>query len=244
MKRLPSILVAGLVLSGCAPMAPGEKVAYDPWEKLNRGTYRFNDTIDRATLKPVAKAYRKVVPDPARKGVTNFFRNLETPGSAINNFLQGKPGHGFRELTRFVVNSSIGIGGLFDVAARNGVEAHPEDFGQTAAVWGMPPGPYIVIPFFGPGTLRDAVFLPVDTASNPLYYCDKSTVRDPLLALRIIDLRMRLLSLEKLLKDSKDPYVTIRESYLQNRKFEVYDGNPPDDEDDALFDEFLDEEVD
>ena len=229
--------------SGCATVPEGQGVDYDPWESLNRGTHNVNDAVDRATLKPLAKGYRKVVPEPVRNGVTNFSQNLFTPRSAINNFLQGKPKDGFSELARFFVNSTVGIGGIFDVAAKSGVEAKTEDFGQTAAVWGIPQGPYVVIPFLGPSTLRDAALMPLDMVTDPLYhYDDKQSVRNSLYAIRLVNLRSRVLSLEELLQDSADPYVTIRESYLQNREFQVYDGDPPIDDDDEFFDEFLEEE--
>ena len=139
------------------------------------------------------------------------------------------------------MNSIMGIGGLFDVAVLAGLEEHAEDFGQTAAVWGVPPGPYVTLPFLGPQTLRDAVLLPLDIAADPLYHYEVSSVRDPLYVLRLINLRANLLTLDELLKDSTDPYVTVRESYLQNREFEIYDGDPPTD-DDEFFDEFLDED--
>ncbi len=163
-----------------------------------------------------------------------------TPASAVNNFLQGKPAYGFTELARFVFNSTLGIGGLFDVATVGGLEARPEDFGQTAAVWGVPSGPYVMLPFLGPSTLRDALMRPLDILSNPLYHYEVTSVRDKLTVLRIIDLRYRLLAVDKLLEGSKDRYITLRESYLQNREYEVYDGYPP--EDDAFLDEFLDDE--
>jgi phospholipid-binding lipoprotein MlaA len=145
------------------------------------------------------------------------------------------------ELLRLFVNSTIGVGGIFDVAAMNGVEEHTEDFGQTAAVWGIPAGPYVTLPFLGPQTLRDALLLPLDLQMDPLYHYEVSSVRDPLYGLRLVNLRANLLPLEDLLKDSADPYVTLRESFLQNREFAIYDGNPPSD-DDEFFDEFLDEE--
>lgn len=166
--------------------------------------------------------------------------NLVTPRSIINNFLQGKPAYGFSELGRFVFNSTLGIGGLFDVATAGGLERHREDFGQTAAVWGVPPGPYVMLPFLGPQTLRNAVLLPIDIASSPLYHYDNSSVRDKLYILRAIEVRERLFAVDRLLEDSKDHYITVRESYLQNREFEVYDGDPP--EDDEFFDEFFDDE--
>lgn len=241
MKCLFPLLLAAACAGGCASMPGGEGVAHDPWERANRGIYRFNDVIDRAVMKPVARGYETVLPDPVRQGVTNFSRNLLAPLSIVNNMLQGKPRDGTGELLRFVINSSIGVGGIFDVATASGLEAHTEDFGQTAAVWGVPAGPYVILPFLGPHTLRDAVLLPLNVRLDTLYYYDNASVRDPIYVLRIINLRANLLPLEDLLEDSGDPYVTLRESYLQNREFEIYDGNPPIDEDE-YFDEFLEED--
>jgi len=241
MRRLFPALLAAALTSGCVSIPEEQRVAHDPWEAINRGIYGVNDVLDRAITKPVAKGYTRVLPEPARRGVTNFSRNLFTPRSALNNFLQGKPRQGTGEIFRFLINSTAGIGGIFDIAAFNGLEANTEDFGQTAAVWGVPAGPYVMLPFLGPQTLRDAVLLPFDISMDPLYHYDNSSVRDPLYVLRIINLRANLLSLDDLLKDSADPYVTMRESFLQNREFEIYDGDPPSD-DDEFFDEFLDEE--
>ena len=242
MNRLASVIAASVLATGCVSVPPEQRVAHDRWEPLNRGIYRFNDAFDRATLRPIAKGYQKIIPSPIRRGVTHFSKNLSTPGSAINNFLQGKPRDGFGELTRFIVNSTIGIVGLVDIAGASGLEERPEDFGQTAAVWGAPPGPYVVLPFLGPHSVREVLTLPLDIEVDPLAHVDRSSVRDPLWALRLIDLRARLLGLDALLKDSNDPYVTMRESYLQNREFLIYDGDPPDDEDDDFYDEFLEEE--
>jgi phospholipid-binding lipoprotein MlaA len=241
MKRLFPALTAIVFLGGCAAMPDGEGVEYDPWERLNRGVYHFNDVVDRAITKPIARGYTAVLPEPVRQGVTNFSRNLLTPLYSVNNFLQGKPREGTGELFRLAINSTIGIGGIFDVAAMNGIESNPEDFGQTAAVWGVPAGPFVTIPFLGPQTLRDAVLLPLDVQLDPLYHYEVSSVRDRLYVLRLINLRANLLPLEDLLKDSADPYVTVRESFLQNREFAIYDGNPPSD-DDEFFDEFLEDE--
>jgi phospholipid-binding lipoprotein MlaA len=209
---------------------------------MNRGLYRFNDAVDSVTLKPIAKGYKKVLPEPIRDGITNFGRNLGAPRNSINNFLQGKPARGFSEIARFVVNSTVGIGGLIDVATASGVESYPEGFGQTAAVWGVPSGPYIMVPFLGPQTLRSLVLLPANIEFDLLHHVDSSSVRDRLWVLRTIDLRHRVLSLEDLMQDSKDPYVTLRESYLQNRRFEIYDGDPPVEDEDEFYDEFLDDE--
>jgi phospholipid-binding lipoprotein MlaA len=243
------LLTSSLFLAGCAsaPSSDGEeapaRAQYDPLEPLNRGLYNINDAFDRVTLKPIARGYKAVVPDFARRGVTNFSRNLFTPRSAVNNFLQGKPGPGFSELGRFIINSTLGIGGLIDVASAQGMPEYDEDFGQTLAAWGIPEGPYLFIPILGPNTLLDAVSTPIDIVSDPLYHYDNSSVRDKVYGLRVIDLRMRLLTAEQLLEDSKDPYLTLRESYLQNRRFQVYDGNPPStEEEDDLFEEFFEEE--
>ena len=240
--RLPGVAAAGalLLLGACASAPDADRDPVDPWEPLNRTIYEFNDVVDGATLGPVARGYRAVTPRPVRKGVANFFANLATPRSIVNNLLQGKPGRSASETIRFLFNSTIGVGGLIDVAGAAGMESYTEDFGQTAAVWGVPDGPFVTVPFLGPRTLRDAVLIPLDLEAHPLAHYDNSSVRDKVNVLRIVDMRYRLLSAEQLLEDSRDPYVTLRESYLQNREFEVYDGNPP--EDDDYFDEFFDED--
>jgi phospholipid-binding lipoprotein MlaA len=238
--QIPVAILLASLLGACATVAPEQRVESDPWEPLNRTVFDINMVIDDVSLRPVAKGYDAIVPRPVKIGVSNFMSNLATPGSAVNNVLQGKPKSGLTELTRFLLNTVLGIGGLFDVAATAGIEASPEDFGQTAAVWGVPAGPYLMLPFRGPSTLRDALLMPVDWTMDPLYRYDDSSVRDPLVVLRIIDIRARLLVADKFLDDSKDPYITLRESYLQNREYEVYDGYPP--EDDEFLDEFLEEE--
>lgn len=231
-------LLAGL--SGCASVPADQRAESDPWEPLNRSIFSFNTVVDNVTLKPLAKGYEAVIPSPVRSGVRNFFNNLMTPQSAVNNFLQGKPGAGFTELARFAFNSTVGIGGLLDVATSGGMDAQTEDFAQTAAVWGVPAGPYVTLPFLGPHTLRAAILRPFGI-SFLLYNYDNTSVRDKLQVLRLIDLRARILTAEKFLDESKDRYITIRESYLQNREYEIYDGNPPDD-DDEFFDEFFEDE--
>lgn len=204
--------------------------------------YGFNDAVDRAIMKPIAKGYKTIVPQPARTGVTNFSQNLMRPGSSLNNFLQGKPERGLSELVRFVINSTFGIVGLIDVAKYAGIEEHNETFGQTAAVWGVPAGPYVVLPFLGPNTLRGTVTRPLDGLADPLYYYDDSSIRDKLYVLRLINLRANLLSYDELLEGSADPYVTMRETFLQNLKFRIYDGDPPVEDDDEFYDEFLEDE--
>lgn len=231
LHRAASIAGIAALLSACASIPPEQRAATDPWEPMNRTLYQVNTSIDKVTTKPLARGYQKIVPSPVRSGVSNFFRNLTTPRSALNNFLQGKPKRGFSELGRFLFNSSLGVGGLFDIATAGGMEEYREDFGQTAAVWGVPDGPYVMLPFLGPQTLRDALLMPLDTLSQPLYHYENTSARDKLMVLQIIDLRQSLLTAEKFLEDSKDPYITLRESYLQNRAYEVHDGDPPDDDD-------------
>lgn len=231
-----AVVALALLLCGCA--AEETRVEYDPLEPLNRGVHQVNDLTDRVLLKPVAKGYKAIVPGFARNGVSNFFDNLATPRSSLNNFLQGKPARGFDDIARFLFNSTIGLGGLLDVASHGGLEEYDEDFGQTLAVWGVADGPYIVLPFLGPSTLRDAFVRPADIFLDPLFYYDETSVRDKVIVLQIIDLRTRLLKADRLLEDSKDKYITIRESYLQNRNYVIYDGDPPDDDD--FYDDFED----
>ena len=234
-------LLASALLWGCASTADradDARTEYDPWEPFNRGVFAFNRGLDRALIRPLAKGYEFIVPTFARRGVANFFDNLATPRSALNNFLQGQPGQGFNELGRFFFNSTIGLGGLFDVAEAGGMPRFEEDFAQTLAVWGLPKGAYLMLPVFGPHTVLDTMALPVDIYSDLGVHIDSSSVRSKLHFLRVIDIRVRLLPVDKLLEDSADPYITLRESYLQNREYEIYDGAPP--QDDDFYDEFLD----
>lgn len=242
----PRALIAGLLsclvlAGGCAATGPqSEQVSeVDPWEATNRRIDAFNTRVDDATLKPIAQGYDKLIPDFLQRGVSNFSSNLRGPLHIVNNFLQGAGSEGFSETGRFLVNSTLGIGGLFDVASRMGFEEYSEDFGQTLAVWGVPSGPYVMVPFYGPQTLRDALALPLDFLADPLLYYEHDRIRYSIFALRSIDLRARFLSVEKFVEDSYDPYIAIRESYLQHRQFEIYDGNPPVDED--FYDDFLDD---
>ena len=221
-------------LAACASTSPPEN---DPYENFNRSMFAVNRFGDKIIYKPLGKAYKTVVPSFARKGVNNFFDNLRTPSSALNNFLQGKPGRGFSELARFMFNSTLGIGGLFDVAAAGDLERFDEDFSQTLAVWGVPDGPYIVVPIWGPRTVLSAAALPVDFVTDLQRQFRDTGTRDKLYILRLIDVRSRLLTTEELLNKSADPYIAFREAYLQNRQFNIFDGNPPVEEDFYFFDE-------
>jgi phospholipid-binding lipoprotein MlaA len=236
-----------LGIGGCASNAAddGDADAYDPFESFNRKMYRFNEVLDTAALKPLAKGYRRVTPKPVRRGFANVFANFTTPRSALNNFLQGKPKRGFNELGRFLFNSTLGIGGIFDVASAGGMETYDESFGETLAVWGLPEGPYLILPVFGSRSLLDASAFPVDwyTDLNPHL---KTSVRDKLYFFRLMDSRVRLLSAETFIEKSNDPYIALRESYRQNRQFKIFDGDPPQDEelmDEDMFDEFFEDDV-
>lgn len=249
-KALTAVIVwsFSLALVGCAGSdtrsSDDTGKAVDPYESFNRKVYRFNTSIDKVAFKPLAKGYKRFVPSPVRHGFANVFMNLGTPRSALNNFLQGKPKRGFNELGRFLFNSTLGIAGIFDVATAGGMERYDESFSETLAVWGVPEGPYLVLPILGPHSTLDAVGVPFD------YYADINThltagVKDRLYLFRLVDARARLLSAEVLLEDSNDPYITLRESYLQNREFQVYDGEPPEDPDfleEELFEDFFEDE--
>ena len=244
------LMVAGF-LTGCASHDLQDEnstyVEYDPLEPLNRKVHSFNMALDRAALRPLARGYRKVLPTPVRRSITNFFSNLTTPRSALNNFLQGKPGRGFNELGRFLFNSTLGVAGLFDIAGASGMERYDENFAETLSVWRVPSGPYLVLPFFGPTMTSDAFALPVDYYTDVWTHYDNTSVRDKVWVLRMIEVRYRLLGADAILEESQDPYVTVREAYRQNRTFRIYDGNPPNDEeeeyyDDDMFDEFFEDE--
>lgn len=244
MGRSALLLMLVLLSSGCASVTtpPPE---HDPFERYNRAMYRFNDRLDRAILKPVAQGYEKVVPQPIDDGVTNFFSNLDDVVVTLNDLLQGKFRQAGSDLSRLVWNTTVGIGGLFDVASSLGLPKHNEDFGQTLGAWGVEPGPYIVLPFLGPSTFRDTVALPADWYSDPLYYyyeTDKNGYWQ-LKTLDVIDKRAGLLRASRILEQAAlDDYVFLREAYLQRRQNLVYDGNPPLPDFD-LFDEELQEET-
>lgn len=239
-----ALLLPALLSLGCASnVTPVEdRAATDPWEPMNRSLYKVNSVIDNATFKPLAKGYKFVLPAFARRGVTNFSNNLGGPRSIINNLLQGKLHNSASEFGRFVINSTFGIGGLLDVTGMGGLPEHEEDFAQTFAVWGIPQGPYLMIPIIGPKTVTDAVAFPLGLQSDPLFTFGESSLRDPINILRLINLRAQLLAAEGFLDESTDPYITLRESYLQNREYRIFDGDPPMDDDfyDDMYDDMED----
>lgn len=222
--RLLALLVIALTLGGCATTKDNP----DPWESFNRKTFAFNDKLDAAVMKPIAQGYVKIMPEFAQEGVNNFYSNIEDIGVSLNNFLQGKPKQGASDAARFVVNTILGVGGLWDIATPMGLEKHDEDFGQTLGVWGVQSGPYFVLPLFGPSSLRDAPARLVDPSwyyaiaigDNWKYWTwwgvDKVRTRaDLLTAEGVVE------------KAALDRYTFIRDAWLQRRQNQVYDGNPP-----------------
>ena len=243
-KLLVTLCASALVLSGCASQIPAapkeERSPADPWEPMNRRIHAFNQGVDGVFFEPLARGYVKVIPGPIRQGINNFSMNLLGPLYIINNFLQGKFKRGFSETGRFLANTTVGLAGFINAGQHMGMEVYREDFGQTLAVWGVPDGPFVVVPFLGPRTVRHAVMIPLNFAADPTFYIDDDVTRWSLYLVRAVDLRAELLRVEELLGESFDPYLTIRESYLQNRLFLIFDGNPP--EDDDFYDDFEDPE--
>lgn len=220
--------MCSLALSGCVSsqkiVTPDPR---DPFESLNRSTYAFNEGLDRALVKPVAQTYQRVTPKPVQTGVSNFFSNAKYPVTLANNILQGKLGHALNDTARLLLNSTLGLGGLLDPATSIGLERHDEDFGQTLGKWGVPPGPYLMLPFLGPYTLRDGIGSVADDFAEPRGYVTDSVARWSLWAGDKLERRVRLLDADSVLERTGDPYAFIRSAYLQRREFQVKDGDVP-----------------
>ncbi|OUW89227.1 MAG: hypothetical protein CBD86_00565 [Gammaproteobacteria bacterium TMED226] len=208
----------------------------DPFEEINRKTYEFNESLDKNILKPVAEVYSNF-PPKVKKGVTNFFNNLEEVDTFINQLLQGKPKESINDLSRFVINTTIGIGGIFDVASKMGLKRHEEDFGQTLAVWGVSEGPYIMLPFLGPSTLRDTLSRPVSSFLSVTFHMTEDDVNIALKSIDALETRERLLDVESLL--SGDKYVFVKDAYIQSMYYEIKDGIDVKDEFVDDMDDFL-----
>ena len=231
-QLLKSLLVFGILfLTACASIQQTERVAkVDPFERMNRAVFSFNETADAYVIKPVAEAYKFVLPEIVRTGVTNFFSNINDVLIAANNLLQGKPVEAASDIGRFLVNSTVGILGFFDVATDIGLDKNREDFGQTLAVWGVGDGPYIVLPLFGPSNVRDTVGLVVDIETDFMINTNKlnSDEKIAVNGLRIINRRADLLDAGQLLEDAAfDKYSFLRDGYMQRRRSQIYDGEPP-----------------
>nr|WP_298412495.1 VacJ family lipoprotein [uncultured Halomonas sp.] len=220
-------LVMGALLTGCASQGAQQEKPVDPWEGVNRKVFAFNETIDRYALKPVAQGYDKITPQPIQTGVGNFFSNLGELRTVLNSVLQWKWSNAGVASGRFLVNTTLGLGGVLDPASRMEWMAREEDFGQTLGVWGLAEGPYVVLPLLGPSTVRDTSALPIDIYSYPLAYVEDDKVRFAIRALQLVNFRASLLEQEKLVRG--DRYVFLRDTYLQRRRFEVNDGKSGDD---------------
>jgi phospholipid-binding lipoprotein MlaA len=222
---------------GCASAPNTKRDPRDPWEGFNRVSYKVTDAVDRAALKPVAKGYKAVAPQFVETGVSNFFSNLKTPTVMVNDFLQGKFRAGFHDTGRFLLNTTLGIGGLMDPASAAGLDRNDEDFGQTLGKWGVSSGPYLWIPFLGPSTVRDGFGQGVDAFTNPTNYVERDAWRYSLNAMDVIDGRARQLDLEETLNSAYDRYSFIRNAWLQQREYQVKDGDVPMDLGDDDFDD-------
>ena len=221
------LMVSLLLLSGCATVENN----HDPIEGLNRATDSFNDTVDQYTLKPIAEGYMAAAYPGTRSVVSNFYDNSTYLNTVLNSYLQGKVEQGTSDLLRFMINSTVGVLGLFDVATSLGLEKHQEDLGQTFAVWGASQGAYIVYPFLGPNSVRKTPDFITSTASDALFWASLSLAPEitiPLTIMKYIDLRARLLDASNMRDDlALDPYIFTREAWRQNREYLIYDGNPP-----------------
>lgn len=232
------LILSSVMLTACSSVPNGSDAQFnsdprDPFQNINRKVHTFNSVLDKNVLVPVVNVYENVTPDSIEKGVGNFFSNLSDVGNLLNHGLQLKPKKAVKDLGRLVINTTLGLGGIVDVASNLGIYQEPEDFGQTLGYWGVNPGPYVVLPFLGPSTLRDTGATLIDTSSSPISSYDPVAHRFVIYALQVVDQRRRLGELESLI--SGDPYIFIREAYLQRREHLINDGAPSDDDD---FDDF------
>jgi phospholipid-binding lipoprotein MlaA len=217
-----------LMGAGCASAPEEERDPRDPFEGLNRGVYKFNDTFDEYLARPVARTYVKVLHQEIRTRIGNFFANLADPLIGVNNFLQGKFEDGVNDWARFAFNSTFGLLGIHDVASEWGYEKHNEDFGQTFGRWGAGPGPYLVLPIFGSSTVRDGLGLGVDIYADPMGEIRPINLRNSLIVVRAVNVRADLLEASRILEEAAlDRYVFQRDAYLQRRRSLIYDGRPP-----------------
>jgi phospholipid-binding lipoprotein MlaA len=229
-----SMLAMLALLSGCATTNQST-TSNDPLEGYNRAMYAFNDTVDKAVLKPVAKGYDAVVPSGISQAISNFFSNLNDVTVVINDLLQGKFDQASQDFGRLALNTTVGFGGILDVATMAGHEKNNEDFGQTLGAWGVEPGAYVVLPFFGPRNVRDSFGLVGDIFTDPVTYVEGPGARNAFIATRVVDNRSNLMSVEKVLDEAAiDEYNYVKSAYMQHRQNLVYDGNPPEEDFDVF----------
>ncbi len=220
------VLLLVSFLSACATTGAGDP--RDPWEGFNRGVYSFNEAVDSAIFNPISTVYKAITPEIVDTGITNFFSNVGEVSVIANDILQFKFGQALSDLARFVFNSTLGLLGFFDVSTEMGFEKHDEDFGQTLATWGMGHGPFLMVPFFGPSSVRDATGFAVDAGLfNPIFYLDNELLRAGLLTMNYIDFKADLTSASNLLEEAAlDKYEFIKNAYFDRRETLVNDGEP------------------
>jgi|SRR5579871_2746322 len=241
--RASLLAITCLTLFGCATLPPGEKRdPRDPWERLNRTTFKVNMAVDHAVARPIARGYKKVVPGVVRTGVSNFMDNLFYPVTMANDLLQLKFKPFGQDIGRFVMNTVVGIGGLFDPATKAGIPKHDEDLGQTFGWYGVHPGPYLMIPILGPSDIRDGVGRIGDGFLSPLSYVNNNYIRYGIYGVDVLDIRYRLLPQDPLLDEAYDPYTFLKNAYLQRRQFQVSDGKVSPDQEKKQEQDQLDEE--
>lgn len=224
-----SLIAAVMLLQACATVANPDR--RDPMEALNRNIFGFNDAVDMVLLKPVATIYRETTPSWVRTGVGNFFNNLDDVWSAVNNALQGRPKHAGESIGRVVINTTVGLLGVVDVASNLELERHPANFGLTLGRWGVKPGPYVVLPLLGPSTLREVAALPIDLQGNLTSHVQEENLRTVLTGLNVVNVRSNLLQAGNMLDGAAlDKYSFFRDAYFQRQRNTFYDGNPPEEE--------------
>jgi phospholipid-binding lipoprotein MlaA len=227
-RSLIALLAAAGLLVGCATPPPDYVTqTQDPWEKFNRSMYAFNDALDKHVARPVASAYTRAVPAPTRNGLHNMIDNLQEPVTLVNDTLQGKLKAALKDTGRFLINSTFGLLGFFDVATQVGLPDHSEDFGATLANWGVPSGPYLVLPVLGPSSVRDGVGRYVDYYDNPAQDNMQPRYKNAVTILNAIDTRAGLMGANSTIDSAYDPYTFVRDAYLQHRRYQIYEGNPP-----------------
>ena len=233
-RRAAGLLLSalvGLLAAGCASNPSRVVDPRDPLEPFNRAVFRFNTDFDKAFMQPLARGYKAITPEVVDRGITNFFNNIDDFTSFVNNVLQFKMSRAGSDVGRMFMNSTVGILGFFDVATNAGLPSYKEDFGQTLGYWGLPAGAYFMLPIFGPSTMRDNIGFAGDIVTDPFFNIDTGKIYWGFVALRMVDFRADRLAAGEILEDAAlDPYIFLRDAYLQRRESLVYDGNPPESE--------------